>query len=91
MIKFKQMFEKGVTDMTHNKLGIIATLNTREFGGTTWTKEVSIVSWNGNAPKIDIREWGDNGKMSKGVTLTENEAEALVNALGAWLTERGNK
>lgn len=75
--------------MTHNKLEIISTLNTREYRDATWTKEVSIVSWNGNAPKIDIREWGNNGRMSKGITLTEDEAETLVNALGTWLAERG--
>lgn len=47
-----------------------------------WTKEVNLVSWNERAPKIDIREWNhDEGKMGKGVTLTEEEAELLYKAL----------
>lgn len=47
-----------------------------------WTKEVNLVSWNDRAPKIDIREWNhDEGKMGKGVTLTEEEAELLFKSL----------
>ncbi len=39
-----------------------------------WTKEVNIVSWNGRAPKIDIREWDEaHEKMGKGVTLSQDE------------------
>lgn len=40
-----------------------------------WTKELNIVSWNGAAPKYDIRDWAqDHEKMGKGITLTEEEA-----------------
>lgn len=47
-----------------------------------WTKEVNYVSFNERSPKIDIREWNhDEGKMGKGVTLTEDEAELLYKAL----------
>ena len=48
-----------------------------------WTKEANIVSWNGGAPKLDIREWApDHDRMSKGITLYEDEAERLAKALG---------
>jgi hypothetical protein len=41
-----------------------------------WAKEANIVTWNGGAPKVDIREWDPaHEKMSKGVTLFEKEAE----------------
>ena len=55
-----------------------------EKGG--WKKELNLVSWNGRAPKIDIRDWApEHEKMGKGVTLTEGEAaqlaELLVSAL----------
>lgn len=44
-----------------------------------WTKEVNLISWNGAAPKCDIRDWGPNyEKMGKGITLT---AEALYKIL----------
>jgi hypothetical protein len=51
-----------------------------------WQKELNLVSWNGRAPKLDIRDWApDHEKMGKGVTLTEGEAaqlaELLVSAL----------
>ena len=47
-----------------------------------WTKELNLISWNGAAPKYDIREWSpDHEKMGKGVTLTEAEAEKLKELL----------
>ena len=43
-----------------------------------WRKELNKVSWNGAAPKYDIRDWAPNHeKMGKGCTLTEEEAKAL--------------
>ncbi len=43
-----------------------------------WRKEINKVSWNGAAAKYDIREWApDHEKMGKGVTLSEQEMEAL--------------
>lgn len=47
-----------------------------------WTKEINLVSWNERAPKLDIREWNhEEGKMGKGVTLTEEEGQLLAKAL----------
>ena len=47
-----------------------------------WTKEANIVAWNGGDPKLDIREWDpDHERMSKGITLFEDEAERLAKAL----------
>jgi len=43
-----------------------------------WTKELNLVSWNGAAPKYDIRDWDpEHEKMGKGVTLTEEELRKL--------------
>ena len=43
-----------------------------------WRKEVNLVSWNGAAPKLDIRDWApDHEKMGKGITLSAEEAEKL--------------
>ncbi|MGI6561222.1 MAG: YdbC family protein [Clostridia bacterium] len=43
-----------------------------------WRKEVNLVSWNGRAPKIDIREWApDHERAGKGITLNEEEWENL--------------
>lgn len=44
-----------------------------------WRKELNLISWNGGAPKYDIRDWApDHEKMGKGTTLTAEEAEKLV-------------
>ena len=49
---------------------------------TGWTKELNRVSWNGNEPKFDIREWSpDHGRMRRGVTFTEEEALELRDLL----------
>ena len=43
-----------------------------------WTKELNMVSWNGAEAKFDIREWDpDRKRMSKGITLSWDEAEIL--------------
>jgi hypothetical protein len=47
-----------------------------------WTKELNLVSWNEREPKYDIRDWApEHDKMGKGITLTEEETEALKNLL----------
>lgn len=57
----------------------VATLSTTASG---WRKELNLISWNGAAPKYDIREWApDHEKMGKGITLTEEEAAVLVTVL----------
>ena len=58
----------------------IATLATY---GTT-TKELNKVSYNGAAPKWDLRNWKrENGeeKLLKGITLSDEEAKILMSAL----------
>lgn len=57
----------------------IAVLGERTGG---WNLELNKVSWNGNTEKYDIRAWsGDHEKMSKGITLSAEEADALHAAL----------
>lgn len=47
-----------------------------------WRKELNLVSWNKREPKYDIRDWNPNhDRMSKGITLTKEEAEALYEIL----------
>lgn len=57
-----------------------------KFGsGSKMTKELRLVSWNGNDPKYDLRGWGidDDGNetMSKGITLSADELQQLFNIL----------
>lgn len=47
-----------------------------------WTKELNKVSWNNREPKFDLRDWNhEEGRMGKGVTLSDEEARALLEAL----------
>lgn len=47
-----------------------------------WQKELNLVSWNGNPPKFDLRDWSpEHDKMGKGVTLTNEEMETLATYL----------
>lgn len=51
-------------------------------GAAGWTREVNMISWNGGPPKVDIRSWTeDHEKMSKGITLTQDEALLLAELL----------
>ena len=64
----------------------LAVLNTSNNG---WTREVNMVSWNGGAPKVDVREWNpEHDRMSKGITLTEAEAEKFARAIGQRMMEK---
>lgn len=48
-----------------------------------WTKELNKVSWNDRPAKFDLRDWNhEEGKMRKGITLTDEECKELKNALG---------
>lgn len=47
-----------------------------------WRKELNRISWNGGAPKYDIRDWApEHENMGKGVTLTNEEAQKLKELL----------
>ena len=57
----------------------IAVLSTSDSG---YTKEINLISWNGKEPKYDIRSFSPNReKCGKGITLTADEAAALLKAL----------
>ncbi len=45
-------------------------------------KELNLVSWNEREAKYDIRDWNPtHERMSKGITLTKEEAKALYEIL----------
>ncbi len=49
-----------------------------------WTRELNLVSWNDREPKYDIRDWSpDHSRMSKGISLTEEEMKKLVELFNA--------
>ena len=47
-----------------------------------WKKEFNLISWNGAAPKYDLRDWApEHEKMGKGITLSADEVKALKELL----------
>lgn len=61
------------------KYEIINQIGTISTSATGWSVELNRVSWNGNEPKYDLRSWSsDHTKMSKGITLSEEELIALA-------------
>lgn len=64
------------------KFEIIENLGIMSEKSNGWTKELNLVSWNERDPKYDIRDWSpDHSRMSKGVTLTQEEAKILKELL----------
>ena len=72
--------------MADIKYDIVEELGVLSESAKGWTKELNLISWNGGAPKYDIRDWApEHEKMGKGVTLSEEEAKKLIELLSAKL------
>ena len=62
--------------VNHELVESIGVISEKKSG---WTREINLVSWNGMDAKYDIRDWSpDHDKMSRGITLTEEELRKLV-------------
>ena len=47
-----------------------------------WRMELNLVSWNGREAKLDLRKWSpEHDKMSKGITMSREEARKLAEIL----------
>lgn len=65
--------------MAELKYEIVKPICVLSEGSKGWTKELNMVSWNEREPKFDLREWApDHAKMGKGITLTYDEMQMLV-------------
>ncbi|WP_330672194.1 YdbC family protein [Aminicella lysinilytica] len=67
----------------------------KEYVGTVsrkkngWNRELNIVSWNGQPPKYDLREWSDDhSHMGKGITLFADEMKTLVDVYTKYRNRR---
>lgn len=65
--------------MAEIKFEIVKELGVISENAKGWRKELNLVSWNDRDAKFDIREWSpDHERMSKGISLTEEELVALA-------------
>lgn len=68
--------------MAELKFEVVEQIGVLSENAKGWRKEFNLVSWNERDPKYDIREWDpDHKKMSKGITMTEEEAKILYEIL----------
>ena len=68
-----------MAEFTYEVTERIAVLSTNARG---WERQLNMVSWNGNPPKYDIRDWSPDGsRMAKGISLTEEELKTLKDIL----------
>lgn len=68
--------------MADIKYDIVKEIGVLSENARGWRKEVNLVSWNGGAPKYDIRDWApEHEKMGKGTTLSEDEVVKLKEIL----------
>ena len=68
--------------MAEIKFEIKETVGTISQSPKGWTKELNLISWNGKAPKYDLRDWApEHEKMGKDVTLNTEELRALRDLL----------
>ena len=83
-------FEDGMVSYTiHRHLTVLKEYPDRE---TPWRREANIVSWNGGEAKLDIRDWNlRHDRMSRGITLQQDEAEKLAIAIGQKLMNRSKE
>lgn len=66
---------------------VIDVLGVISEGTKGWRKALTRVSWNGGAPKYDLRSWDANyEKMGKGITLDEEELKALQKLIDEEIT-----
>ena len=66
-------------EITSEVVKEIGVLSTSKSG---WNREVNLVSWNGGAPKLDIRDWAPNHeKAGKGLSLNGEEVAVLKELL----------
>lgn len=70
--------------MAEIKFDIVKKLGVLSESKNGWKKELNMVSWNNRDAKYDIREWSPEGdKMSKGITLSEEEMTILKDILNS--------
>ena len=64
------------------KFEVLNDLGTISESTKGWSKKLTRIIWNEDEPKYDIRDWNpSHERMSKGITLTKEEAQALYEIL----------
>ncbi|RSU13094.1 hypothetical protein CBF29_05340 [Vagococcus elongatus] len=75
--------EKEVNEMAQEfKFEIVEEIAVLSENAKGWRKELNLVSWNERPAKFDLRDWAPgHEKMGKGITLSNEEFDALKQAM----------
>lgn len=64
-----------MNDFSYDIKQNVAVLSTKG----NWALELNLISWGNRTPTLDLRRWNeDHTKMSKGLSLTKDELEAIA-------------
>lgn len=71
-----------MNDFSYDIIRNLAVLSQRG----NWNLELNLISWGGRPATYDLRKWSpDHSKMSKGISLTKSEIDALAEYLSETL------
>lgn len=51
-------------------------------------KRLSLVEWNGYPARLDLRYWINDKTPGKGITLTDEEAQTVADAINGYLRDK---
>lgn len=73
------MAKKSNNEFTHEVIEYLGQLDNKETG---WSKSIARIAWGDNPTTLDIRYMNIiSNKMGKGISLTDEEADNVVNML----------
>ena len=65
--------------MSAIKYDVVKKIGVLSKSETGWQRELNVISWNERPAKYDIRDWAPDGeKMSKGITISDEEMDKLL-------------
>lgn len=79
---FTQNQPEKKQEISFEKVQEIAILSRNAKG---WTTELNKISYNGRDPVYDLRSWSPEGRMGKGITLSDQILSNLLIVLKAHL------
>ena len=79
-----------IKDLTIKPLGKDMTYREGKVYCKLWDTEIDVALYDEDVkPKIDIRDWNErHDRMSRGITLTEEQGEKLVKSLGQRMLDK---
>lgn len=73
------MVKRTTNEFTHEVIEYLGQIDNKEAG---WNKSIARIAWGENPATLDIRHMNiTSNRMGKGISLTDEEADNVVNLL----------